>query len=269
MTAPSLDVIRRNNVHVTGNPSGQPILFVHGFGGSQQSWRYITPEFQNDYKIVLLDLVGSGNSDVAAYDRGKYDSLHGYVDDVLEVIDTLDLRDVILIGHSVSGIIGLLASNRRPELFSKLVLIGPSPRYLNDDGYPGGFSRQAVDEILDSLDSNYMGWSATMGSTLMGNAERPELAEGLADTIGAINPAIASQFARVTFLSDNRRDLADVTTPTLILQSSEDVIAGLPVGQFVHESIAGSQFVVMTSRGHVPILSAPLEVARHISAFLT
>lgn len=262
------DVVARNNVRVIGNPDGQPMLFTHGFGGTQQSWRFVAPAFESTYKIVLHDHVGAGEADAAAYDPSKYDSLHGYVDDILDIIEALELRDVILVGHSVSGIMAVLAANRRPELFDRLILVSPSPRYINDDDYTGGFTQETIDELLDSMDSNYLGWSSSLGHAIMGNPDRPELAEGLGETISAIDPAIAAQFARVTFLSDNRRDLAEVTVPTLILQSEEDVIASLPVGQFVHSQIPGSEFVVMPTRGHIPNLSHPDFVIREIQAYL-
>ena len=262
------DALRRNNVNVTGNPDGQPILFVHGFGGSQESWHGMTAEFEPEFKVVLLDHVGCGASDVSAYDRAKYDSLHGYVDDLLEIIEVLRLENMVFVGHSVSAVMGVLAANRAPELFDRLVLVGPSPRYIDDDDYVGGFSQEAIDDLLNSLDSNYLGWSSAIAPTLMGNAERPELSIALDESIRTIDPAIASQFARVTFLSDNRRDLADVTVPTLVLQSTEDVIASFEVGRYVHENIPNSEFVLMESRGHLPNLSHPAEVSRHIKAFL-
>jgi len=268
MPTPTPDVLTRNNVHVIGNPDGQPMVFTHGFGGTQESWRFVTPAFESAYRIVLHDHVGAGQADASAYDPSKYDSLHGYADDILEIIDALDLRDVILVGHSVSGIMAVLAANRRPELFSKLVLVSPSPRYIDDDAYTGGFTQESIDELLDSMDSNYLGWSSSLGQTIMGNPERPELAEGLGETISTIDPAIAAQFARVTFLSDNRRDLADVTVPALILQSEEDVIASVPVGLVVHEHIPGSRLVVMPTRGHIPNLSHPDVVIREIQAYL-
>jgi sigma-B regulation protein RsbQ len=243
-------------------------MFSHGFGGTQDSWRFVVPEFEHDYNVVLYDQMGTGDSDVSLYDRAKYDSLYGYADDVLEIIEALELRDVIYVGHSVAGMMGILAANRRPELFSRLVLLGPSPRYIDAEGYPGGFSQQAVEDLLLSLDSNYVSFSTAIGSVLMGNPERPELSVSIAETIGAQDQAITAQFARATFLSDNRRDLPDVTTPTLILQSYEDNIAGPEVGEYVHQHIRGSQLRQMNSRGHVPNLSAPDEVSRHILEFL-
>jgi len=271
MTMPSLDpgdTLRRNNVVVTGNPDGRPMLFAHGFGGSQAAWDLVTPQFERDYKIVLFDHVGAGGSDTAAYERGKYDSLHGYADDILDIMDELDLRDVVFVGHSVAGMMGVLAANHRPERFGALVLVGPSPRYVHDEGYEGAFSPEGIQDLLDSLDANYLGWSNAMAPVIMGNADRPELSEQLAASFWTVDPVIAAQFARATFLSDNRRDLADVTVPTLVLQSSEDLIAPLSVGEFVHSRIPGSTLVVMNSRGHVPNLSDPAEVSMHIRSYL-
>jgi sigma-B regulation protein RsbQ len=263
------DVLRRHNVTVSGNPAGQPMLFGHGFGSSQAAWREIIPEFESDFAIVAIDHMGCGASDVAAYDRGKYDSLHGHADDIVDIVEALDLHDVVYVGHSVSGMMGLLAANRAPERFAHLVLVGPSPRYIEDDGYPGAFTQETIDGLLDSLDSNFLGWSSVMAPTIMGRPDRPELGDALADSFTTMDPAIAAQFARVTFLSDNRRDLRDVTVPTLILQSSDDVIAPFAVGEYVHEQIPGSEYVVMTSRGHVPNLSDPHTVAAHIRSYLS
>ncbi|WP_150308186.1 alpha/beta fold hydrolase [Planctomonas psychrotolerans] len=268
MTAGTVDVLRRNNVQVLGNPEGRPMLLAHGFGCSQEMWRLMVPHLEDTYRIVLFDQVGAGDSDLRAYDRGKYDSLHGYADDVLEILDELDLTDVVLVAHSVSAMVGVLAANRRPERFGALVLVGPSPRYLNDTGYVGGFTQADIDGLLDALDSNYLGWSATMAPVIMGNAERPELAMELTASFCRIDPTIARHFARVTFLSDNRRDLSAVRTPTLVLQCSEDLIAPMTVGQYVHQQIPGSTMRVLNARGHVPNLSDPLSVVREIQDFL-
>jgi sigma-B regulation protein RsbQ len=260
--------VRRNNVQVSGNPLGRPIMFAHGFGCSQEVWRHVAPVFADQYQVITFDHVGAGGSDLTAYDRGKYDSLHGYVDDALQIIEELDLHDVIWVGHSVSSMMGVLAAIREPSRFSALVLVGPSPRYVNTDDYTGGFEQGDIDALLDSLDSNYLGWSSVMAPVIMGNSERPALGEQLTSSFCSIDPAIASQFARVTFLSDNRADLSRVATPTLILQCSEDVIAPLPVGEYVHDHIAGSQLVVMSSRGHVPNLSDPEQLVKEIRTFL-
>ncbi len=261
-------VLRRNNVRELGDPAGRPIVFAHGYGCSQAMWREVVPHFVKDFRVILFDHVGAGDSDVSAYDRGKYDSLHGYASDVLEIVEALDLHDTVLVGHSVSATIGVLAANRAPERFGALVLVGPSPRYTDDDGYRGGFTRADIDQLLETLDANHLGWSQTMAPVIMGNPDRPELGQELTESFCRIAPEIASHFAHVTFLSDNRADLAEVTVPTLILQSADDVIAPDHVGVYVHENIPGSTFVRIAASGHVANLSAPDEVAGAILAYL-
>jgi len=264
----AVDVVRRNNVVVTGNPSGRPMMLAHGFGCSQDTWRLVVPYFAADYKIVLFDHVGSGGSDLSAYDRGKYDSLDGYASDVIQIIEQLELTDVVIVAHSVGAMIAVLAAKAAPELFGELVLVGPSPRYVNEEGYVGGFDPKDMTSLLDSLDLNYLGWSATMAPAIMGNPERPELGERLEESFCSVDPAVARHFARVTFLSDNRDDLAGVQTPTLILQCTDDVIAPLPVGSYVHQHISGSKLVVLKATGHIPSLSSPDELAREITSYL-
>lgn len=264
----SPDVRRRNNVIELGNPSARTLLLAHGFGCSQEAWRAVAPDLARDFHVVLFDHVGAGGSDLSAYDAGKYDSLHGYADDVIEIIEALGLRDVVYIGHSVSSMVGVLASTRRPELFSDLILVGPSARYVNDGDYVGGFEQEDIDSLLDALDANYLGWSAEMAPVMMGNSERPELGEELTASFCRIDPVIARQFARVTFLSDNREDLAAVTTPTLVLQCSDDIIAPTAVGQFVHDSIPTSRIVFMKTRGHIPNLSGADELVGEIRSYL-
>jgi len=263
-----VDALRRNNVTVTGNPTGRAMVFAHGFGCSQEMWRHVAPRFEDEYRVILFDHVGAGASDLSAYDRGKYDSLHGYADDVVEILDQLDLHDVVYVGHSVSSMIGVLAAERAPERIGALVLVGPSAKYVSDGDYEGGFSQDDIDALLDALDANYLGWSVTMAPVIAGNPDRPELGAELTGSFCSTDPTIARHFARVTFLSDNRRDLAAVTVPTLVLQCSDDVIAPLEVGKYVHEQIVGSDLVVMDARGHCPNLSGPEEVAGSIRAWL-
>lgn len=260
----TVDPLVRNNVRVTGNPDGPVIMFAHAFGGSGDSWRFVAPSFEADHRVVVFDYVGVGGSDRSAYERARYDSLHGYADDVVEIIEGLGGGPVTFVGHSVSATIGMLAANRRPELFARLIMVGPSPRYLDDDGYSGGFTRAAIDELLDSLEFNYPAAAVSLSSVLMGYPERPELSATLAESITAADPAIAAQFARATFLSDHRRDLADVTVPTVVLQSSADNIAAPSVGRYVHERIAGSRYVELSARGHIPNLSDPAELVERI-----
>jgi len=263
-----MSVTARNNVRLSGKADGQPMVFAHGFGCDQNMWRFVAPAFESDHRIVLFDHVGAGGSDLSAYDRDRYGSLQGYADDVLEICAELELSDVIFVGHSVSSVIGVLAANQEPERFDKLVLVGPSPRYVDDEDYTGGFGREDIEELLESLDSNYLGWSSVMAPVIVGNPDRPELGEELTNSFCRTDPEIAGHFARVTFLSDNRADLAAVSTPSLILQCSQDAIAPQAVGEYVHRQIAGSELVVLDATGHCPNLSAPDQTVAAIKAFL-
>ena len=262
-------VVTRNCVTVSGVPQGRPIVFAHGFGCDQAMWRFVAPDFEVDHRVVLFDHVGAGRSDLTAYDPQKYGSLRGYASDVIEICRALGLRDVVFVGHSVSAMIGVLALKEAPELFGALVMVGPNPRYVDDGDYVGGFTRADILGLLDALDSNHLGWSAQMAPVIMGNhPDDPELAEELTNSFCRTDPDIARQFARVTFLSDNRADLPDVCVPTLVLQCSEDVIAPDVVGRYVHDAVPGSTFTRLAAVGHVPHLSAPRETTAAIRAFL-
>jgi sigma-B regulation protein RsbQ len=261
-------VAQRNNVTISGNPDGRVIVFAHGFGCNQDVWRHVTPAFLADYRVVLFDHVGAGRSDLTAYDHAKYDALDGYADDLIEILDDIDASDAIFVGHSVSSMIGVLAANRNPARVGTLILVGPSARYVNDGDYVGGFEEGDIRSLLDDLDSNYLGWSSAMAPAIMGNPERPELGAELADNFCRTDPVIARHFARVTFLSDNRRDLAEVSVPTLVLQCSADLIAPASAGQYVHEQIRGSTLVTLTATGHIPNLSNPAELTEEILNFL-
>jgi sigma-B regulation protein RsbQ len=261
-------VLLRNNVRVSGDPAGRAMVFAHGFGCDQNMWRLVAPAFEADHRVVLFDLVGAGGSDLSAYDPERYAALEGYADDVLEICRELDLSDAIFVGHSVSAMIGVLAAARDPQRIGKLVLVGPSPRYIDDGDYTGGFGREDIEELLESLDSNFLGWSSAMAPVIMGNPDRPELGEELTKSFCRTDPDIASRFARVTFLSDNRADLAGVRVPTLVLQCSEDAIAPRAVGEYVHREIPGSSYVELSATGHCPNLSAPEETIAAIRAFV-
>ncbi|MDQ3739513.1 MAG: alpha/beta hydrolase [Actinomycetota bacterium] len=263
-----MTAVQRNNVKVDGKPGGQPMVFAHGFGCDQQMWRFVWPPFADRYRIVLFDHVGLGDSDVSAYDPRRYATLDGYAQDVLEICDELGLEDVVFVGHSVSAMIGALAAAERPELFARLVMVGPSPRYLDDEGYAGGFTREDVEGLLASLESNYLGWSSAMAPVIMGNDDRPELGEELTNTFCRADPEIAARFARATFLADNRADLDRVRTPSLVLQCSDDAIAPQSVGEYVHARLPGSRFVLLDATGHCPNLSAPEETVAAIEAYL-
>jgi len=257
----------RNNVNVVGPQDKPTIMLAHGFGCDQQLWRMVVPELLPNFRIVLFDHVGSGAADPAAWDAERYASLHGYAEDMLEILTELDLRDVTLVGHSVAAMMGVLAVATDPSRIAKLVLLTPSPCYIDEDDYRGGFSRADIDELLESLESNYLGWSQEMAPVIMGAPERPELADELADTFCRTDPECARVFARATFLSDNRADLKRVSVPTLVIECEQDAIAPREVGAFVHRHIDGSDLVTLNTTGHCPHLSAPEATARAIGAF--
>ena len=265
-----VDVRRRNNVTEAGNPMGRSIVFAHGFGCDKNMWRLVWPAFEKRYRIVLFDYVGAGGSDLLAYDAERYATLDGYARDVVEICEALDLADVVFVGHSVSAMVGVLVAAAAPERISALVLVAPSPRYINDDdnGYVGGFTEEDITELLASLDSNYLGWSSAMAPVIMSNPERADLGAELTASFCRTDPEIQKRFARATFLSDNRADLARVRVPTLVLQCSDDVIAPDSVGDYVHRQISGSRFVKLRATGHCPNLSAPAETVDAIARFL-
>ena len=259
----------RNNVRILGGGGSGPLMiFAHGFGCDQNMWRLVAPEFAKDFRVVLFDHVGAGKSDLNAWSPEKYASLNGYAEDVVEILRELDAGEAIFVGHSVSAMIGVLAARAAPELFSRLVLVGPSPRYIDDEDYAGGFSAAQIEELLEFLDSNHMGWSVAMAPVIMGNPDQPELGEELTNSFCRTDPEIARHFARTTFMSDNRADLRDVAIPTLILQCREDVIAPQAVGEYVNRQMPASELVILDATGHCPNLSAPEETTAAIHKFL-
>ena len=262
------DVRARHAITESGRADGPAILFAHGFGCDQNMWRFVAPAFEKTHRVVVFDHVGAGRSDLTAYSQERYSSLDAYAEDVVEICRALELQDAVFVGHSVSAMIGVLASVQAPEVFDRMVLVGPSPRYINEDGYEGGFSREDIEGLLDSLDSNYLGWSASMAPVIMGNDDRPELGEELTNSFCRTDPEIAKQFARVTFLSDNRADLARVAPECLVLQCADDLIASTHVGEFVHDRIPNSVLNYMKATGHCPNLSAPEETIDCITRFL-
>jgi sigma-B regulation protein RsbQ len=262
-----MNVIRRNNVVVAGN-GPDTLLFAHGFGCDQNMWRYITPAFEKNYKIVLFDHVGAGGSLLSAYDKEKYDDLRGYADDILEIIHALDLSNVIFIVQSVFSIMGIIAAHKEPDLFKHLVLVGPSPSYINEGYYVGGFTKPQIEELLESMDNNHLGWSMSMAPVIMANPERKELGEELANSFCRTDPDIAKHFARTTFLTDEREILSHNKISSLILQCSNDVIAPVNVGEYMHRKMPGSTLVIMKATGHCPNLSAPEETIAAIKEYL-
>jgi sigma-B regulation protein RsbQ len=261
------DVVRRNNVQVKGN-GRQTMIFAHGFGCDHNMWRHVAPAFEDEYRVVLFDNVGAGDSDTSAFDEKKYATLHGYAGDVNEILRVVGAENAVFVGHSVSAMVGILASIEEPSLFDKLILVGPSASYINDGDYVGGFNLKDIDEMLDFLDTNYLGWSSAMAPAIMGNPALPDLAGELENSFCRTDPKIAGHFAKTTFLSDHRADLPKVSKPSLILQCSDDVIAPDAVGRYMHAHLANSTFVQLKATGHCPNLSAPEETIREIRAFL-
>jgi sigma-B regulation protein RsbQ len=263
----AMNVLVRNNVKVFGKGT-QPMLFAHGFGCDQNMWRFVTPAFEADYRIVLFDYVGSGQSDVAAYDPERYATLDGYAQDVLDVVHALDLHDIIFVGHSVSSMVGVLAANREPERFAQLILVGPSPRYVNDPPYVGGFERSEIDGLLETMDKNYLGWANFLAPAIMKNPDRPELGQELEASFCSTDPVIARNFAEATFFADNRADVREVRVPSLILQCSDDMIAPTAVGDYLHREMPGSTLHKLRATGHCPHMSHPEETIAAINEYL-
>jgi sigma-B regulation protein RsbQ len=258
----------RHNVTVTGLPDGPAMVFAHGFGCDQNMWRFVAPAFEEDFRVVVFDHAGAGRADPEAYDVERHSSLDGYAADVVEICRELAVTGGVFVGHSVSSMIGVLADRADPGLFDKLVLVSPSPRYLDDEDYVGGFSESDIGELLDSLDSNYLGWSSAMAPVIMGNPDRPELSAELTASFCRTDPTVARRFAEVTFLSDNRADLATVHTPALVLQCTNDAIAPVSVGEYVARALPNGTLVMLDATGHCPNLSAPEATVDAIAAFV-
>ena len=261
------EICRRNNVTVFGKGT-QPMVFAHGFGCDQNMWRFVTPAFEENYRIVLFDYVGAGRSDKASYNPERYASLQGYAEDVLEICRSLELRDIVFVGHSVSSMIGLLAAIEAPELFSRLIMVGPSPSYINEGEYIGGFERQDIEGLLDTMDKNYIGWANFLAPAIIGNKERPHLGAEMTESFCSTDPMIARQFAKATFFSDNRRDLRKNRVPSLILQCSDDIIAPVEVGQYLAHHLPFSTLRLMQATGHCPHMSEPEETVVLIKDYL-
>lgn len=262
------DVLSRNNVHVFGKGE-QPMVFAHGFGCDQNMWRFVTPAFEDDYKIVVFDYVGSGNSDLRAYYPERYADLNGYAQDILDICAALALTDVILVAHSVSSMIALLAAIKQPDIFASIVMVGPSPRYIDEaPDYVGGFQRKDIEELLDTMEKNYIGWANFLAPAIMQNSERPELSKELEESFCSTDPVIARRFAEAAFFSDNRHDLPKLRVPSLIMQCADDMIAPTQVGQYVHAHTPNSQFRMMQATGHCPHMSHPAETVQIIKDYL-
>ncbi|WOD39505.1 alpha/beta hydrolase [Nodosilinea sp. E11] len=261
------DILSRNHVRVFGQ-GRRSIVLAHGFGCDQNMWRFIVPAFEQDYRLILFDYVGSGQSDPQAYDPQRYSQLQGYAEDILEICAALSLEKAIFVGHSVSSMIGLLAAIAAPDRFERLVMIGPSPCYINDQDYVGGFEQEDIDQLLDIMEKNYLGWAQFLAPVVMQNSDRPELSQELEASFCSTDPTMAMQFAKTTFYGDNRDDLAQMTVPSLILQCAEDAIAPAAVGHYLHQHLPHSTLALMTATGHCPQLSHPEETIRLIKTYL-
>ncbi|WP_114748108.1 alpha/beta fold hydrolase [Pleomorphovibrio marinus] len=262
-----MDILKRNNIIRFGR-GAVPMLFSHGYGCDQNMWRYITSAFEEDYEVYLFDHVGSGRSQENAYDPEKYSSLEGYASDVVEICECLGLKDTIFVGHSVSAMIGVLASIKRPSLFSQLIMVGPSAKYINQNGYFGGFNESDIMELVETLESNYLGWASHIAPVITGRPDKPEFSDELNNSFCSMNPDIAKQFAKVTFLGDNRKDLPKVTIPSLVIQSNPDTIAPVEVGKYIQSEIPNCEYIELDSPGHCPHLTEPQQTIAAIKSYL-
>jgi sigma-B regulation protein RsbQ len=263
----SQSVLDRYNVTISGKGT-QPMVFAHGFGCDQSMWRYVAPAFEADYKVICFDYIGHGRTSMDDYNRERYASLHGYAQDVFDICHALDLHNVIFVGHSVSSMIGMLACIQESERFSRLIMVGPSPRYINDKDYYGGFEQEDVEGLIETMDGNFFGWATSTAPSIMANGERPGLGQELSDVFCRTDLEVALQFARVTFYGDNRHDLPKLQTPSLIIQSLEDIIAPVEVGEYLASHLPNSTLHVIDATGHCPHMSAPNETISAINEYL-
>jgi len=263
-----VDVLTRNNVNIRGNGS-KTILFAPGFGCDQNVWNLIVKDFEREYQVILFDYVGLGNSSIKDFDPVRYSTLNGYAQDVLDICHALNLEKVIFVGHSVSSMIGALASIKQPNYFEQLVMVGPSPCYLNDPPkYFGGFEKEELHGLIDMMEKNYIGWASMFASTVINNPARPDLNQEMENRFCSTDPVIARSFAEATFFADHRNDLKSVTTPSLILQCQNDLIASIQVGEYLHEHLPKSELKIMKATGHCPHLSHPEETCTIIKEYL-
>lgn len=265
-----MNILKRNNVHVSGAKNLPVIMYAHGFGCSQAMWAAVTPAFEHCSQQILFDFVGSGQSDISQHSFSRYADLNGYADDLLEICDALSLtEDVIFVGHSVSCSIGILAANRRPGLFKSMILLGPSPCFLNmPPDYFGGFEQQDLAGLIELMDQNYLGWANYLAPVVAGTGAEPQITGALSDSFCSTDPVITRHFAHATFFADNRADFARLSVPTLVLQHKEDALASVEVGQFVHQQIKGSQLVILDVAGHAAHMSHPALVIDAMQVFL-
>ena len=262
-----MDVLKRNNVRIFGD-GDKVMMLAHGFGCDQNVWRHLIDAYQKEHTLIVFDFVGAGQSDLSAYDSLRYSTLDGYAADVLEIIETLNLRNVIFVGHSVSSMIGVRAAINKPEYFSQLVFVAPSPYYINDGDYVGGLDKADLEALFEMMESNYLGWSSAMAPLIMGNPHKPELGEELTANFCATDPDIAREFARVTFFSDSRGDIVKLTVPSVTLQCNQDMLAPLHIGDYIKRYTPNNSLVILDATGHCPHLSAPAQTIEAINCYL-
>jgi sigma-B regulation protein RsbQ len=263
-----MSVLLRHNVTRTGGGTGKTLIFTHGYGCDQNVWHAVAEALSANHEVVLYDCAGCGKADPTAYDRVRHATLQGHADDLIAVCEAAKLERPVLVAHSVGTMIGVLAAQRRPELFDSLVLIAPSPSYINDGDYLGGFDREDIDSLLETLESNHFGWARMMAPVVMGNPDRPELAGALGDSFCRMDSGVARHFAQVTFLADHRKDLGEISAPSLLLQCSDDSLAAPGIGEYLAQQMANSSLVQLSATGHCPHMSAPAEVVGVLSDFL-
>ena len=262
-----MNALKKNNVTITGLGT-QPLIFAHGFGTDQSAWRFIQNDFEDRFKLILYDNVAAGKSDDTVFSPNKYNNLYTYANDLLDICREIDLSDAYFVGHSVSGMIGMLAAIEEPRYFSKIVMVGASPRYLNDDGYVGGFDQTGIDRLYAAMTANYYAWVNGFAGLAMGNPDRPELSQEFARTLSSIRPDIAISVAKTVFQSDYRSELPKFGIETLILQSTDDIAVPQEVGEYLHAHLKGSKLINVNSTGHLPHISAPREVSKAVSDFI-
>ncbi|WP_334063868.1 alpha/beta fold hydrolase [Alteromonas genovensis] len=262
------DIIKRNNVRFFGNGE-VTLLLAHGFGCDQRMWDHLIPYLENDYKIVLFDYVGCGQSDLSAFDKKRYSQLSGYAKDVEEICDALSLSNVIFIGHSVSSTIGMHAAIERPDLISKLIMICPSPCFLNlPPDYMGGFEKDDLEELINLMDKNYLGWASYFAPLVVGEGHDESVKQEMEDSFCSTDPSYAKPFAKATFFADDRYLMPKLGTPTLILQSQDDSLASVEVGRYMNKAIEHSKLIVLEAKGHCLHMTTPEQVACAIGEFL-
>lgn len=261
------NILLRNNVKVSGHGK-RTMIFAPGFGCDQQMWRFVAPAFEEDYRVVLFDYVGSGKSDYEAYSSDKYRDLNGYADDILEICSALGATEVTLVGHSVGSIIGMLASIKKPSIIKNIIMVAPSPCYLNDPPeYFGGFEKEDLEGLIQMMELNFIGWANYLAQLVMKNPERPELSEELEESFCSTDPTVAREFAIATFFSDYRSHLSAIKIPALILQCSDDTIAPVEVGNYMKQQMPHSELKQMKATGHCPHMSHPEETIQLMNEY--